>query len=616
MEQQALALKYRPMDFDALVGQEAVSRTLSLALDSKRLSHAYLFSGLRGSGKTSSARIFARALQCDKGPCSKPCGECPNCIAANPHKMSHIDIIELDGASNRKIDDIRDLIEQTKYHPNMGRFKIFIIDEVHMLTREAFNALLKTLEEPPEYVKFILATTDPLKLPATILSRTQHFRFKRISDKSIFEHLKKILQLEQITYQEEALNMLIRSGAGSLRDTLTLLDQAIIYSNYNVTSDVCANMLGLINAQSLNVSFESIFTQDRDEVLKTLEGFFEYECEMLLDEMSIFLKDKLLKGEDSRYSTLVVDRFFRIITQAKELLFLGSENSFVLTLSAFKMLEALKVESIDRAIASLEKGFFEQLPKVENMQPKVESQTPQIPQSTMQDSAQSQNTLPQPFNAESQASIKESAKELIKETGQENAQALFVLLTKKIYAHNYDLGEIFAKNVHFVSFKDNVLSWETLAEGKERERLKHAYSIIKNYVLEVFGMQTQISNETKAPKQSAEIPQNEVLQSLPNTEPKIPLSNVESQALPTPQTAQATQVPQQSQNVAQAQTMQAAQMESKVSQTQQNAESQNPKDEILEMLQSPLLKDVQELLEIRQVKVRPLSNESSVDSTN
>ena len=579
MEQQALALKYRPMDFDALVGQEAVSRTLSLALDSKRLSHAYLFSGLRGSGKTSSARIFARALQCDNGPCSKPCGHCPNCVAANPHKMSHIDIIELDGASNRKIDDIRDLIEQTKYHPNMGRFKIFIIDEVHMLTREAFNALLKTLEEPPEYVKFILATTDPLKLPATILSRTQHFRFKRISDKNIFEHLKKILQLEQITYQEEALNMLIRSGAGSLRDTLTLLDQAIIYSNYNITADVCANMLGLINAQSLNLLFESIFTQDREAVLKTLEGFFEYECEMLLDEMSIFLKDKLLKGEDSRYSTLVVDRFFRIITQAKELLFLGSENSFVLTLSAFKMLEALKVESIDKAIAYLEKGFFEQLPKIENVEPKVKSQASQILQKNAQDSIRESKEPIQPSNVELQDSTKESA--------QDNAQALFALLTKKIYAHNYDLGEIFSKNVHFVSFKDNVLNWETLAEGKERERLKHAYSIIKNYVLEVFGMQTQIINDTKAPKQSLEIPQN--IESLTASTIPLEASNMQQHDEDLQTQVQLKQpIP-------------------------QNTESKSPKDEILEMLQSPLLKDVQELLEIRQVKVRQFSNNSSLD---
>ena len=174
----ALALKYRPQLFSDLVGQEAISQTLGMALDKNRIVHAYLFSGLRGSGKTSSARIFARALECEKGPISTPCGECDICKATLEGR--NIDIIEMDAASNRSIDNIRDLIEQTKYAPAMARFKIFIIDEVHMLTKEAFNALLKTLEEPPQYVKFILATTDPLKLPATILSRTQHFRLSLI----------------------------------------------------------------------------------------------------------------------------------------------------------------------------------------------------------------------------------------------------------------------------------------------------------------------------------------------------------------------------------------------------------------------------------------------------
>ena len=310
-----------------------------------------------------------------------------------------------------------------------------------------------------------------------------------------------------------------------------------------------------------------------------MEGFFEYECEMLLDEMSIFLKDKLLKGEDSRYSTLVVDRFFRIITQAKELLFLGSENSFVLTLSAFKMLEALKEESIDKAIAYLEKGFFEQLPKIENVEPKVKSQASQILQKNAQDPIRESQEPMQPSNVELQDSTKESA--------QDNAQALFALLTKKIYAHNYDLGEIFSKNVHFVSFKDNVLNWETLAEGKERERLKHAYSIIKNYVLEVFGMQTQIINDTKAPKQSLEIPQN-----------------IES---PT-----ASTIPLEASNMQQRNEDLQTQVQLKQP-IPQNTESKSPKDEILEMLQSPLLKDVQELLEIRQVKVRQFSNNSSLD---
>ncbi|WP_299549824.1 DNA polymerase III subunit gamma/tau [uncultured Helicobacter sp.] len=573
MEQQALALKYRPMDFDELVGQEAVSRTLSLALDSKRLSHAYLFSGLRGSGKTSSARIFARALQCDNGPRSKPCGTCPNCLAANPHKMSHIDIMELDGASNRKIDDIRDLIEQTKYHPNMGRFKIFIIDEVHMLTREAFNALLKTLEEPPEYVKFILATTDPLKLPATILSRTQHFRFKRISDKSIFEHLKKILQNEQIPYQEEALGMLIRSGAGSLRDTLTLLDQAIIYSSYNVTSEVCANMLGLINAENLNKFFEGIFTQDREALLKTLEGFFEYECGMLLDEMSIFLKEKLLKGDDSRYSSLLVDRFFRIITQAKELLFLGSDNEFVLTLSAFKMLEALQIESIDLAIKHLEKGFFENLPKLQNPQQdsqeqKLESKMEVLPK---------QEALEQELEKVEQALPNTESKNLDSNTiqqdsPQKHAIDLFELVKKKIFAHNYDLGEIFAKDVRFVSFEDPVLTWETLAAGKNRERLIGAYSIIKHYVFEIFGMQTQIKNISKPQQENKEEPQE--------LESKTP---------------QFEKIQEKTQEISQ-------KLESKhldsASQVQR---------EVTQALQSPLLQSAQELLEIKQVNVRPLN---------
>ncbi len=227
----ALARKYRPTSFDDLVGQDTVSQTLSQALDSNRLSHAYLFSGLRGSGKTSTARIFAKALLCEIGESSNPCDKCSNCISSNENR--HLDIIEMDAASNRGIDDIKELIEHTKYKPSSARYKIFIIDEVHMLTPQAFNALLKTLEEPPSFVKFILATTDPLKLPATILSRTQHFRFKKIAQKLVLQHLEHILNKEGVDYEKDALDIIARSGAGSLRDSLTLLDQAIVYSkNY------------------------------------------------------------------------------------------------------------------------------------------------------------------------------------------------------------------------------------------------------------------------------------------------------------------------------------------------------------------------------------------------
>lgn len=584
---EALALKYRPMDFDELVGQESVSRTLSLALESKRLSHAYLFSGLRGSGKTSSARIFARALQCEKGPKAKPCGVCANCIAANPHKMRHIDIIELDGASSRKIDDIRDLIEQTKYHPNMGRYKIFIIDEVHMLTKEAFNALLKTLEEPPEYVKFILATTDPLKLPATILSRTQHFRFKRISEKNIFEHLKNILHKENITYQDEALNMLIRSGSGSLRDTLTLLDQVIIYSNYNITSDSCANMLGLINPQSLNILFEEIFQKDKESLLKHIEGFSEYECEMLLDEMAIFLKEKLLRGEDTRYSATIIDRFFRIITQAKELLSLGSDDSFVLTLSIFKMLEALKIQEIDKAIEMLEKGLT--LPSKENQakdQPKTLEQPLKITQ-----------TNPTITEIQAQSSNQTHISNF---NPAQKGEDLFALLVQKIYERNFELGEIFEKNIHFVSYENGVLVWETTAQDSDKERLKNSYTnIIKGFVLEIFGIQTQIKPVIKEPKIS-QIP----LTSTQESEPKQQAQNISDSN------------DAQDSNPAKPNSTESSKSNTTLNTpktTTQSTEAQpthkSIQDEVNEALGLPILQEARQLLEIKQIKVRPKNGE-------
>jgi len=262
----ALARKYRPATFEDLIGQEAVSQTLSLALDSDRLSHAYLFSGLRGSGKTSTARIFAKALLCEKGTTSHPCGRCDHCVMAV--ESGHMDIIEMDAASNRKIDDIRELIEHTKYKPSTGRYKIFIIDEVHMLTKEAFNALLKTLEEPPSFVKFILATTDPLKLPATILSRTQHFRFRNIPQAVVAKHLAHILNLENVQYEENALDIIARSGAGSVRDSLTLLDQAIVYSKNFINIETVTKMLGIIEPSMLEELLNHVLEKNQAKILE------------------------------------------------------------------------------------------------------------------------------------------------------------------------------------------------------------------------------------------------------------------------------------------------------------------------------------------------------------
>jgi DNA polymerase-3 subunit gamma/tau len=373
-EKKVLALKYRPHRFEDLVGQSTVSQTLSLALDSNRLSHAYLFSGLRGSGKTSTARIMAKALLCSEGPTSKPCEVCDNCVSANSNR--HLDIIEMDAASNRGIDDIKDLIEHTKYKPSSARFKVFIIDEVHMLTTQAFNALLKTLEEPPGFVKFILATTDPLKLPATILSRTQHFRFNKISNTDVIHHLSHILNEENIDFETDALEILSRSGQGSLRDTLTMLDQAIIFSKGKVTTGAVVDMLGLIDPQLMDNIFSILLSSgDINPILKDLES---YEVSQVCDEMTIYLKHKMLE-KDSRFGVLLYDRFFRIISDAKHLLSINSDGSFVLILTLMKLIEATKLKTIDEIINQVEKVHVDESTEpVKTVEAKINKEEVQV----------------------------------------------------------------------------------------------------------------------------------------------------------------------------------------------------------------------------------------------
>lgn len=456
-----LALKYRPKRFEDLIGQDSIAQTLSLALDSKQLSHAYLFSGLRGSGKTSTARIFSKALICDEGPTSKPCEKCKNCLAANENR--HIDIIEMDAASSRKIDDIRDLIEHTKYKPATARFKIFIIDEVHMLTKEAFNALLKTLEEPPLYVKFILATTDPLKLPPTILSRTQHFRFKKINEKDIASHLEHILNLENVEYEKEALEIIARSGGGSLRDTLTLLDQAIIYSKKFINTQAITQMLGLVDPKVLEEIFEAILNKDKDSIKKIVESLRDYEAQMVIDEMIIFLKDRLFE-EDIRFSTLILDRFFRILSDAKHLLFINTDDDFVLTLSFLKMIEALKIKEIDEVIESLNK----------NLEP---TKTKTI---------------------ESNFSKKSISKHELKE------QTPFEKLIQKLYDRSYEVGECFEKSVKFISFENGILTWQSNPDKKCKEVLKVSFGVIRHFVQEIFGIDTKIKKQDVPKKDEVE----------------------------------------------------------------------------------------------------------------
>lgn len=489
---EVLARKYRPVNFDELIGQETISQTLSLALDSNRLSHAYLFSGLRGSGKTSTARIFAKALICEQGISHKPCGVCQNCVLALENR--HIDIVEMDAASNRGIDDIRELVEQTKYRPSSARFKIFIIDEVHMLTAPAFNALLKTLEEPPTYVKFILATTDPLKLPATILSRTQHFRFKSIATNKIIDHLAHILHLEKIEYETEALNILARSGGGSLRDTLTLLDQAIIYSKNHVDVRTVTDMLGLVDPQFIAELFSAVFAKDYAKLVEFTKVLEDYEADMVVDELIAYLKDRMCAA-DALYSTLVLDRFFRILSDSKYLFSLNADGSFVLSLIFFKMIEALKIKEVDQMIESLQKEIHKgpvSSIKIEQTQ--------------------------EPIATDHEEPVAEPQYQAVEEEPNPHEKT-YQQLVLRVKDRNFELGECFDKSISFISYENDTLTWESCANKECKKVLTHGYSAIKQIVREVFGFSTKIKHQactkmpeadtSSEPNQSAEFTKHE-----------------------------------------------------------------------------------------------------------
>lgn len=500
---QALALRYRPRKFSELVGQEAVSTSLTHALDESRLTHAYLFSGLRGSGKTSSARIFSKALVCDHGPTSQPCEQCANCIAANEGR--HIDIIEMDAASHRGIDDIKGLIEQTKYAPAIARFKIFIIDEVHMLSTPAFNALLKTLEEPPPYVKFILATTDPLKLPATVLSRTQHFRFRQISRPDVVAHLDFILNRENVPHEKEALEILARSGAGSLRDTLTLLDQAIIYAKGELTQSAVAQMLGLLDPQRIEEILALVMSGDKPAVSAAVAQLESYDAEMVIDEITANLKANFL-AQSSKYSLLLYERFFRILSQARSMLSVSSDGGFVLGVMLFMMIEAINLKSIDEMIAvdAREKFADSQARTAKFTAP---AQTGQISASadgsnlTGANAAKSisQNGAAQVKNLNAQAL--DSSANLSAKTPQEPGSQThtakipnpaYEAFLAKIYDRSFDLGECFKNCIEFLEFSDGCMSLASSAAGDDQKRLRDGSKVILQILRSLFGESAKI----------------------------------------------------------------------------------------------------------------------------
>ncbi|ATG92019.1 DNA polymerase III subunit gamma/tau [Methylomonas koyamae] len=265
MAYQVLARKWRPSNFSQLVGQEHVSQSLIHALQHERLHHAYLFTGTRGVGKTTVARILAKAINCENLQNFNPCGTCAVCQAFEQGRF--MDLIEVDAASRTKVEDTRDLLDNAQYAPNQGRYKVYLIDEVHMLSGHSFNALLKTLEEPPPHVKFLLATTDPHKIPVTVLSRCLQFNLKRLTPEQIDRQMQFILGEENIAFESQALKMLARAADGSLRDGLSLLDQAIVYGSGTVTADAVLGMLGAVAQQPVDDILLALAAGDARQVL-------------------------------------------------------------------------------------------------------------------------------------------------------------------------------------------------------------------------------------------------------------------------------------------------------------------------------------------------------------
>src|SRR4030043_341385 len=305
-----LARKWRPQGFDDLIGQEPIIRILKNSIDQEKIAHAYLFSGPRGVGKTSMARILAKALNCKDGPTANPCGQCPSCLSVTDG--SSMDVMEIDGASNNSVNDIRDLRERVKYAPSGGKYKVYIIDESHMLSDAAFNALLKTLEEPPPHVVFVLATTAPKKIPPTVLSRCQHLPFRRIPKHNIKERLKKISEAEGINISGPAIEMIARAADGSLRDSLTILDQISSFSSEIKESDV-KNLLGITDFGLLSQLSAALIEGNREKILRISGELVE-------------------KGTDTRSFTKELVQFFRdmlvasIVKKPEEILDLSKEE--------------------------------------------------------------------------------------------------------------------------------------------------------------------------------------------------------------------------------------------------------------------------------------------------
>jgi len=375
-----MARKYRPTNFEEVVAQEHVTTTLVNAINSGRIAHAYLFAGPRGTGKTTVARILAKALNCTKGPTAKPCNKCQLCEEINIGRS--LDVVEIDGASNNSVEDVRSLRENVKYVPAYGKYKVYIIDEVHMLSDSAFNALLKTLEEPPKHVIFVFATTEPHNVPATVLSRCQRFDFRRIPMKDLMESIKKIADKEKIKLEEEAGYILAHKADGSLRDVLSLLDQTIAYGGDKITAELVSRTLGLASISLLFGISSAIYEKNSEKVLSLLRDFVNAGGDLeefvlgLLEHFRNMLMAKITQGkpeslelseenirryqnESQQFQVADILRMIKLVADLNMVLKRTTEPRTYLEIALVKLSRldsSVKLEEILESLNSLKEG--------------------------------------------------------------------------------------------------------------------------------------------------------------------------------------------------------------------------------------------------------------------
>ena len=362
------ARKWRPQTFEEVVGQRAVTQTLMNALSANRIAHAYLFSGPRGVGKTTTARILAKALNCEAGISKDPCNICPSCLDITQGR--HLDVIEVDGASNRGIDEVRELRENVRFSPYKGRYKVIVIDEVHMLTEPAFNALLKTLEEPPSRVVFVLATTEAHKIPLTILSRCQRFEFRRIGTAEMVQRLQGMAQEEGVEIDAESLQLIARSAEGSLRDAQSLLDQVVSYSGSRVKAEDVTTILGVVDRQKVEEGAGHILDGDGGALLQLVEdlclaghdlrlfcvGLLELIRDLMVIQVTSSPESLLgggvgisdsLKERAARLSFPELDRLLQILIQTEVDMRRSPYPRFILEMALLRMVEGRKLQSVE-----------------------------------------------------------------------------------------------------------------------------------------------------------------------------------------------------------------------------------------------------------------------------